>query len=52
MNKDIILQISKDLPNTFQTLRDDANYEDNLISKNANTKPKTHFVFTKDDIYQ
>ena len=46
------LQVSKDLPNTYATLKDDSDYEDKLISKYANTSAKTHFIFIKDDLFQ
>ena len=44
------LQTSKELASKYESLKDDAEYEDKQIKANANTREKTHFVFTKDDI--
>ena len=44
------LQTSKELANKFASLKDDEAYEAKQIKEKTNTREKTHFVFTKDDI--
>ena len=44
------LTTSRELSNKFASLKDDAAYEDQLISQDKDQKEKTHFIFTKDDI--
>ena len=46
------LDTSKDLPNKFDALKDDASYEDKAILNGKDTKEKTHFRFNKDDLYR
>jgi len=46
------LDNSKDLPNKFDSLKDDAAYEDKAILNGKDTKEKTHFRFSKDDLYK
>lgn len=45
-----LLTTSRELSNKFASIKDDSDYEDNQIFKNTDTKAKTHYVFTKDDI--
>ena len=44
------LALSKELQKTYDSVKDEANYEDALIEKSNDKKAKTHFIFTKDDI--
>ena len=46
-----LLIVSKELSNKFSAIKDDSDYEDELINKGKDTKEKTHYVFTRDDIF-
>ncbi len=46
------LQQSRELKNKYSSLKDESDYEDTLIKKDKEIKEKTHFIFTKDDIYK
>lgn len=46
------LETSKNLRDDFTNLKNDSIYEDEQIKEYKNTKAKTHFVFSKEDLYK
>lgn len=46
-----MLTMSKELASKFDSMKEESEYEDKLMEKGKDKQAKTHFVFTKDDIF-
>ena len=51
VSDEVYLKTSKDLSNRYKSVKADSDHEDELIKTNKDFKEKTHYIFTKDDIY-